>query len=272
MYAPSTRTDSTGTAEEDAGTGGSSLLPARSSARAALTALVAVGSLGGVAQLGCSASRGGAQSQSGAPQSEVSREESRSRPGGRGRRAESRALERASSTAVRAAAAGAREPSDETRAPVDVEIRRTGRSGRVEVLFSFVARRDIPSATLRFAVPEGIDLVQGATEVEFEEVPAGGRRSASATLDVPNEEHFELAAGVDIHLAPNVRLHEGAVVELGAPGEPEFPGRRVEAAGGRDAIRIGPTLPARDAVDVESSSLRVRPERTTAGASTGTDD
>lgn len=272
MHKSSTRTHSATTKAETAEAASSRLLAAISSGRPVLVLWAAGVSFAALAQLGCSPSRGGAEGLPGGEVSEASSVETRSASDDRERRAAPSALERASSAVVRPALGGARDESDEIRAPVDVEIRRTGRSGRVEVLFSFVAKRDISSATLRFDVPEGIDLIQGATEIEFDGVPAGEHRSASTTLDVPEHGHFELAAGVDVHLAPNVRLHEGAVVELGERRAPELPGRRVEVAGGRDAIRIGPTVPASHSIDVESSSLRVRPESTIDGSAVETDE
>lgn len=109
---------------------------------------------------------------------------------------------------------------EKVRAPVDVSLRTSGRSGRVVATLTVTARSPVPQAVSRFVLPTGVVRVEGALESELGPLAGGETRSVRLVIEVPKSGGFVLLAGVDARMNAGLQLHAGTSAPLGEVKEP----------------------------------------------------
>jgi hypothetical protein len=122
-------------------------------------------------------------------------------------------------------------------APVDLQLRSTGNTGKITVTLEVKAQGEIKDGRVRFVIPSGITLTQGEKEVALGQIRAGETRQVSVSLDVPAKGSFRLEAGFDAQVSDAIKLHKGKAIDLGgdAPADPT----KVTKLPGGGGIRTG---------------------------------
>lgn len=106
---------------------------------------------------------------------------------------------------------------NKTTAPVDVDLRTDATADGTRLTLTVKARADIPRAVARFVVPADVTVLDGKTEHELGALGDGQSRTFEITVAAPAQGSHRIAAGLDVHLTPGVKLYKGATVMLGTP-------------------------------------------------------
>jgi hypothetical protein len=129
-------------------------------------------------------------------------------------------------------------------APITPTLTASARTGRVVARFELRADSDLPHAVARFVVLAGVKLVAGGTTFDLGRVAKGETRSVEVTLQVPSTGSYQLAAGADVFMTPTLKLHRGAVTQLGS-APPVKRGSEVKQLPEGNTARVGEAQRAR---------------------------
>jgi len=127
-------------------------------------------------------------------------------------------------------------------APVTLNLKHTREGGTLRITLEATALADIPNGVARFALPEGLELLEGQTIVELGALKRGEIRTCEIAVDGAAN-NYRLHAGVDAIYSDTMRLNSSRSLVVGAAPEVESRTRVIKSPGAGDDIRVEEVTP-----------------------------